>query len=232
MQNTLDDTKEAGLRDRKKAKRRGKILLHSRALFSKNGIDATTMADIADAVGVSTPTIFNYFGNKDGILIALISEGTKAARALERTISPRNDTDFATIIISMFARVSERTLKIASKRIWRYAEAAAIRHPRTPLSKEYAAVDRGLVESIIEFFGNYEMRMRAGTPADPRLIGKVFFDVWNSLFLALIKDEKMDMTRHRSEIETCMRPLANLLFTDSFLRKPKLRKTRNINAES
>ena len=66
-----------GLRDRKKARRREDILNAASALFAAKGIDATTMAEIADAVDVSPPTIFNYFGNKDGILIALITEGAQ-----------------------------------------------------------------------------------------------------------------------------------------------------------
>ncbi|MFC6762512.1 TetR/AcrR family transcriptional regulator [Sulfitobacter porphyrae] len=71
---------EPGLRDRKKARRRDDIIAAAIELFGKKGVDATTIADIAEACDVSAPTIFNYFGSKDGILVALVEEGTQRKR--------------------------------------------------------------------------------------------------------------------------------------------------------
>ena len=83
MENLADSAKP-GLRDRKKARRRDEIIAAARELFTVQGIDATTMTEIAAAAEVSAPTVFNYFGSKDGILIAMISEGTRAARERDR----------------------------------------------------------------------------------------------------------------------------------------------------
>jgi AcrR family transcriptional regulator len=87
---------EPGLRSRQKAKRRDEIIAAAQALFESQGLDATTMADIAAAAGISAPTVFNYFGSKDGVLIALISDGsqrgarTRTPPPLERKHRPRN----------------------------------------------------------------------------------------------------------------------------------------------
>jgi AcrR family transcriptional regulator len=214
---------ESGLRDRKKAMRREVILSSAKARFAVNGIKATTMAEIAEDVGVSTPTIFNYFGNKDGILIALIGEGTSTARDVYRGMAPREDADFATILVDMFTHISEHTLQIASKRIWRYAEAAAIRHPGTDLAREYAVVDRELVKTLVEFFGHYDIRLCSGLAVEPGQIAAVFFDVWSALFLDLIKDDTIDIAEHKTRIRNRLGPLAAMLFDPQFLTNPVLK---------
>lgn len=212
-----------GLRDRKKARRREEILTQASALFARKGIDATTMAEIADAVGVSAPTIFNYFGNKDGILIALITEGAQKARAMDHTRAIRTDTDFDTILVDLFALFAERTLQIASKRIWRYAEAAAIRHPTTKLARNYVNVDEELVRVIAAFLDLYEIRLLNGQPPDSMFLANLFYDAWNTAFFNLIKTEDLTLDQHRDELRARFRPLAAMLFDDTFLTAPTLK---------
>ncbi|WP_370206341.1 TetR/AcrR family transcriptional regulator, partial [Pararhodobacter marinus] len=69
------DIAAESLRDRKKARRRDALIAAATTLFGNKGVDATTMADIAEACDVSVPTVFNYFGSKDGLLMAIIDEG-------------------------------------------------------------------------------------------------------------------------------------------------------------
>lgn len=50
----------------------GSILDTSIKLFDENGYAETRMQDIADAIGVTRPTLYYYFKNKDEILVALL----------------------------------------------------------------------------------------------------------------------------------------------------------------
>src|SRR6478672_9053343 len=59
-----------GLRERKKRETRDALARAGLELFVERGYDATTLADIADAAGVSTRTIFAYFPGKEDILFA------------------------------------------------------------------------------------------------------------------------------------------------------------------
>lgn len=215
-----------GLRDRKKARRRSDILNCARDLFADKGIDATTMAEIAHQVGVSPPTIFNYFGNKDGILIALIADGTAALRATRGAMEPRDDTDFCTIVVDIFTRISQRTLDIAGKRVWRYAEAAAIRHPATDLAREYVQVNRYLLDAVIAFLDRYDLRLSGGGSADAAFLGTLLYDVWSPTFYTLIRDEERDLDQHAADIRARMQPLLHLLFDASFLDNPALKTER------
>ncbi len=60
-----------GLRERKKAETRARILSECAALFREHGFDATAIDDIVSAAGISRQTFFNYFSGKDAALAEL-----------------------------------------------------------------------------------------------------------------------------------------------------------------
>ena len=63
----------------KGSKTKAKILKTALKLFSSNGYKATTVRDIAGAMGMKQSALYNHFKNKDAILEALISELTSSA---------------------------------------------------------------------------------------------------------------------------------------------------------
>ena len=60
-----------GLRDRKKHQVRQALVDAAIRLFDERGIDATSVDDIADAVGMSRATFFNHFPYKEAILVEI-----------------------------------------------------------------------------------------------------------------------------------------------------------------
>ena len=72
-----------GHRERKKQQTRDAIAQAALDLFVEQGYAATTLAEIAEAAGVSTRTIFAYFPSKEAILFADFETVKKAlAQAL------------------------------------------------------------------------------------------------------------------------------------------------------
>ncbi len=211
----------SGLRDRKKARRRDEIMLAARDLFARQGIDATTMADIAAAAGISPPTVFNYFGSKDGILIAMIDEGARRARDDDSQSLPPQGADLPTLVLDLFARISARTLEIGSKRIWRYAEAAVIRQPQTDLAQGYRAVSGDLVGAITRFLEGYRLEQRAGGPCPAAYLAQVLYDLWMPCFLDLITDEAQDLAAHHAQVAAKITPLLTMVLTDDCLAAPQ-----------
>jgi len=57
-----------------KATTRRRILDAARRLLASEGFDATTTRDIADAAGIASGTLFNYFATKEAVLAALALE--------------------------------------------------------------------------------------------------------------------------------------------------------------
>jgi AcrR family transcriptional regulator len=58
-----------GLRERKKAQTRRAISDVATRLFMERGFDAVTVAEVAEAAGVSIKTVFNYFGSKEELFL-------------------------------------------------------------------------------------------------------------------------------------------------------------------
>ena len=142
---------------------------------------------------------------------------------LHRNMLARTDTDFATILIDLFALFAERTIQIASKRIWRYAEAASIRHPTTDLAREYATVDRELTSVIANIFDRYAIRLRSGDAPDSALLAEIFYDAWNTAFFRLIKSDDLTLDQLRADLRQRFEPLARMIFADDFLETPTLK---------
>jgi AcrR family transcriptional regulator len=212
---------QPGLRDRKKARRRDEIIGVAKELFARQGIDATTMADIAAGAEVSPPTVFNYFGSKDGILIAMITEGTLEARESDRALHWRDGTDLASLLTMLFERVSTRTLDIAGKRVWRYAEAAAIRHPDTDLGREYTAVSDALVLVIADFFDGLDLDLRSGRACGALYLARLFHDLWMPCFIQLITQDDQSLAAHVAIVRDRIAPLVDLLFTEDCIANPR-----------
>lgn len=65
----------------KSADRMGEIRAAALRLFATNGYQATTMADIAQAVGIRAPSIYNHVGSKQELLREIILETLSALTA-------------------------------------------------------------------------------------------------------------------------------------------------------
>jgi len=63
----------------KGSKTKDKILKHALKLFSSQGYKATTVRDIAGAIGIKQSALYNHFKNKDEILETLIRDLTSSA---------------------------------------------------------------------------------------------------------------------------------------------------------
>jgi AcrR family transcriptional regulator len=71
----------ASRRERKKIAARSQILSAAIDLFSRRGLDAVTMDEIAAAADVGKGTIYNYFATKEDIVVAFMAD-------LEARIAP------------------------------------------------------------------------------------------------------------------------------------------------
>ncbi|GAA3246463.1 TetR/AcrR family transcriptional regulator [Nonomuraea helvata] len=73
-----------GLRARRKALTRQEIQEHAMRLFQERGYDETTVADIAEAAGVSSMTVFRHFPTKEDLVLSDEFDPVLAARIQAR----------------------------------------------------------------------------------------------------------------------------------------------------
>lgn len=223
------DSTETGLRGRKKARRRQEILSNASSLFADQGVDATTMAEIAEASEVSPPTVFNYFGSKENILNALIFEGTEQARNAHR-VSPRDTgKPFGDVLAQLLFEFTENTLRIAGKRVWRYAESVNIRRPNSEFQKRFATSDAALIDLLSDFIGDYDIVLLNGDTPDHEFLARMFFDRWTARYFAFIKDEDMTLETHRAHVVSDTHDIVELLFDSGFAESSPLKKKARVS---
>ncbi|MCT9935157.1 TetR/AcrR family transcriptional regulator [Planotetraspora sp. A-T 1434] len=68
---------EIGLRERKKRQTRKLISDVASGLFIRRGFDNVTVAEVAEAAGVSTKTVFNYFPRKEDLFLDRFPEAVE-----------------------------------------------------------------------------------------------------------------------------------------------------------
>lgn len=212
-----------GLRGRKMAQRRQDILEQAGQLFNVNGFEATTMAGIAKAAGVSPPTVFNYFGSKDNVLSALLFEGTARVRRHDLAQPRKTGQPFADLLGDMLCEITESTMRIAGKRVWRYAESTNIRRANSSFQSEFKSSDDKLLRLVCAYLDDYALVMRAHIVPDPALLGQVFFDRWSGRYFEFIKDDPMPLETHLAAVRADTRALVELLFEDAFARSSPLK---------
>ena len=69
---------------------RAKIFTAAAKLFAEKGYNGVSMREISETAGLSKPTIYYYFGNKEGIYTALLESSLHYQMELFQEISGRN----------------------------------------------------------------------------------------------------------------------------------------------
>jgi AcrR family transcriptional regulator len=76
----------AGTKGVARADREQQIVAVACRLFGESGFAGTSVADIADAAGISKPLIYNYFGSKEGLYAVCVQHAAEVLTAeIERT---------------------------------------------------------------------------------------------------------------------------------------------------
>ncbi|GAA4536530.1 TetR/AcrR family transcriptional regulator [Pseudonocardia xishanensis] len=83
---------------RKQAAPRRKLLMseileQATQLFAERGYDGTTLQDVADAVGLSRPNLYNYVRSKEELLVAMVEATSQEAASSLRAMRQRADLD-------------------------------------------------------------------------------------------------------------------------------------------
>lgn len=211
---TLIENSPESLRTKQKSRRRRKILDHARELFEAEGYDATTMARIADAAEVSPPTVFNYFGSKDGVIVELVLEGHFAGREAVKKWQPEPGMDLGSMLGALMCYYLELTMDIAGKRVWRYAEATNIRSHNAEVVQLYDQIEANHTGEIARFLQAYAPDDSDKARSQCKLLANLVYHHWNALFITFIRSEKRTFEQQCELIRNDMAALAQLITLD------------------
>ena len=107
-----------------------RILSTALDLFAIKGYDATSVREICEAAGITKPTLYHFFGSKDGVLQALVHTGFQQYRALVNAAmdTPGSFEDRVKVLArSVFQSASSKPL------FWRFIHSVIWAPPGTAL---------------------------------------------------------------------------------------------------
>jgi AcrR family transcriptional regulator len=68
------------------------FLLAAETCFERYGVTKTTMDDIAKVAGVSRPTVYRYFADRDGLILAVVMRRARTLIGLAQEFMRRQET--------------------------------------------------------------------------------------------------------------------------------------------
>ena len=107
-----------------------RILSTALDLFAIKGYDATAVREICEAAGITKPTLYHFFGSKDGVLQALVQTGFRQYRAIVDAAmdTPGSYKDRVKVLArSVFESASSKPL------FWRFIHSVIWAPPGTAL---------------------------------------------------------------------------------------------------
>ena len=208
---TTIEAQSSGLRGRQKHKRRAVILDCAKTLLQQQGYEATTMAKIAEAAEVSAPTVFNYFGSKDELIVGMVLDGHEFGRKTIASWQPSPALNFGELLAEMMCLYTDLTMAICGKRVWRYAEATNIRRPSSEVVGMYSEIETNHVSEIMDLLVSHGPEKLATNLESCAFIARLVYNHWNALFIKFVRDEAMLQEDFKQIVRNDIQRLAVLL---------------------
>lgn len=200
-----------GLRERQKADRLRRILDAASTRFRRLGYDAARIEDIAEEAGVSVGTVYNYFGNKGDVLVAIVSVEVEEILEEGARLIAASTGDVAAAVGALIGLYYDHSLHYLSKEMWRSAMALAIRSPDTPVSRRYTALDARLAGQVCALIESLQARGKVRPEIDATAVGTLLFNNLNMMFIEFAKDEEQSLSELKAQVSWQNAPLLRLI---------------------
>ncbi len=208
-----------GLRQRKKAATRKKIIECAVHMFREQGYQASRIEDIAEAADLSVATFYNYFGSKADMLLAtVLTESEMVIDAVDACISkPHQDVTRAfEEIVQVYFRLS---FQLTSREMWREAVARTLLDPQAEFSVLYTDIDQRLREQLQRFLANMQTQGLIAAQVDTAALGCLLFNNVNMHFIETMRVKEQPAEAVCAQIMAESAPLFQLcVLSDSPIR--------------
>jgi AcrR family transcriptional regulator len=167
-----------GLRERNKQKMRTAISDTATQLFIKRGFDNVTVAEIAEAAGVSTMTVFNHFQRKEDLYFDRKGESLALIRTAlaER---PENESPVQVLERLSYDFLKTHAPKKESLEFWSVVAQSASLRARAREMRDDA------VENLAGALA--EAVRKLAPDLEARLIASLFVATWQTVFIESIR---------------------------------------------
>ncbi|WP_460090972.1 TetR/AcrR family transcriptional regulator [Pseudomonas sp. S2_E02] len=193
----------SGLRERQKEQRRQVIAEAALELFKRNGFAATTLDQIAVQAGVSAPTVVNYFGGKQEILLALLKQPDEQAMREARANLDEN-SDPLEALCEFEGLMTDYQLQAMPASLWRELAPFLL---TGELAEAMSPWNAAVIEETKALLLHFQQAGKVRESIDLDVVATLFNQYANMAFIRLATQEIPDRAAHALH----MRGVLNLL---------------------
>lgn len=189
-----------GLRERQKLQRRELIADAALALFKAQGFMATTLEQIAQQAGVSAPTVVNYFGGKQEILLALLKEPDEQAMREARSHLDAQG-DLLDALCDLEGLMTTYQLRAMPTALWR--ELAPFLFTGD-LARAFEPWNAAVVEEVRALLLHFQQQGGLQPGVDIEVAATLFNQYANLAFIRLATDAMPDREAHARHMRSVL----------------------------
>jgi len=193
----------SGLRERQKEQRRQVIAEAALELYKRNGFAATTLDQIAVQAGVSAPTVVNYFGGKQEILLALLKQPDEQAMR-EARANLDEDSDPLEALCEFEGLMTDYQLQAMPASLWRELAPFLL---TGELAEAMSPWNAAVIEETKALLLHFQQAGKVRESIDLDVVATLFNQYANMAFIRLATQEIPDRAAHALH----MRGVLNLL---------------------
>nr|WP_218172139.1 TetR/AcrR family transcriptional regulator [Pseudomonas edaphica] len=195
------------MRERQKAERRQAISKAAVELFERQGFQNTTIEQIASQAGVSPPTVFKYFGNKQEIILEILHHADQ--RAIIDTRSRIHEIDDPVEALCHLERLlTGYALEVMHPSLWRELLPLILFGGSNGLPEGYRAMNDALRAEISELLRELQQAGKLRPQLDVELAAFLLNDYSHLQLFRLVNQEHPDIDAHSMQV----RRITELLF--------------------
>ncbi len=188
-----------GLRERKKEQTRSQIIAASAACFAERGLHATTMEEVAAAADVSVGTLYNYFGSKTTLLLAVVAEDVEAvaSRGAPVLADPGHDP------VAAVCRILDIYLDIyleLGRDLMREVVRASFDSSFSDLMPELIRIDEKLLEQLTTLLTYFRSERLVATEVSGEEGAMLLFSILTTNLIAYISVENLSQADIREQV--------------------------------
>ncbi|WP_032830547.1 TetR/AcrR family transcriptional regulator [Pseudomonas sp. GM79] len=197
----------SGLRERQKVERRQAISKAAIELFERQGFQNTTIEQIANQAGVSAPTVFKYFGNKQEIILEILHDADQRALKDTRNQIPEIE-DPVDALCYLERLLTGYALEVMHPSLWRELLPLILFGGDNGLPEGYRAMNDALRAEISGLLRELQQAGKLRADLNVELAAFLLNDYSHLQLFRLVNQEQPDIESHSAQV----RRITELLF--------------------
>ncbi|WP_282609729.1 TetR/AcrR family transcriptional regulator [Pelagibius sp. Alg239-R121] len=181
-----------GLREKQKEQRQKRILEAARQLIRENDYQTVKVEAIAAEADLSAVTVFNYFGSKGGILLALLAESD---RHLVEKIDRLVESDFATAFeaVETYSRtIFDHAFSFLDRRTWAHVHSISILEAASSFGRGFMALEQELIRLLFLLLERQKTGSLIVPDCETMIAAQVLYNVHNARFIQFASDTTIE----------------------------------------